>query len=121
MPGYELIGIQEKKEVNKVFKNGGVLFRLGFEKLRNNKFKVVEFEKKFANYMNSKHSLAVTSGTAALRVALAALRLKPGDEVITQSFTFVATVEAIIEAKLKPVCCDIDSTLNLDPVSLKKK
>ena len=71
--------------------------------------------------MNSKYSLAVTSGTAALRVALAALRLKPGDEVITQSFTFVATVEAIIEAKLKPVCCDIDSTLNLDPVSLKKK
>ena len=121
MPGYELIGRQEKDEVEKIFKNGGVLFRLGFEKLRKNKFKVLEFEKKFANYMNSKYALAVTSGTAALRVALAALRLKPGDEVITQSFTFVATVEAIIEAKLKPVCCDIDDTLNLDPLSLKKK
>ena len=50
--------------------------------------------------MGSNHALAVSSGTAALRVALAALNIKEGDEVITQSFTFVATVEAIIEAKL---------------------
>jgi 8-amino-3,8-dideoxy-alpha-D-manno-octulosonate transaminase len=66
------------------------------------------------------HALAVTSGTAALRVALAVLDLQPGDEVITQSFTFVATVEAIIESGATPVCAEIDGTLNLDPDSLKK-
>ena len=63
----------------------------------------------------------MTSGTSALRVALAALKLKPGDEVITQSFTFVATVEAIIEARLQPICCNIDNTLNICPIDLKKK
>ena len=52
-------------------------------------------------------------------MALAVLDLQPGDEVITQSFTFVATVEAIIESGATPVCADIDGTLNLDPVSLK--
>ena len=119
MPGYELIGKKEKKEVTKIFDEGGVLFRQGFEKLRKN-FKTVKFEKNFARYMNSNYALAVTSGTAALRVALASLNLKKGDEVITQSFTFVATVEAIIESGLQPVCCDIDKTLNLDPLKLEK-
>ncbi len=119
MPGYELIGKEERKEVNKVFLEGGILFRQGFEKLRKS-YKVLEFEEKFAKYMNTKYALAVTSGTAALRVALAALNLKDGDEVITQSFTFVATVEAIVEARLKPVCCDVDKTLNMSPQKLKK-
>lgn len=119
MPGYELMGIEEKKEVNKIFKEGGVLFRHGFDHLRKS-YKVLEFEKNFNNYMGSKYSLAVTSGTAALRVALASLNLKPGDEVITQSFTFVATVEAIVESRLQPVCCDIDKTLNMCPKMLEK-
>ena len=43
MPGYELIGKEEKKSVSQIFDNGGVLFRLGFEKLRKNKFKVIDF------------------------------------------------------------------------------
>ncbi len=119
MPGYELIGKQEKRELNKIFSEGNVLFRQGFENLRKS-FKTLEFEKKFSRYMKSNYALAVTSGTAALRVALAALNLKPGDEVITQSFTFVATVEAIIEAKLQPVCCEIDETLNISPKHLEK-
>ena len=49
---------------------------------------------------------------------LAALNIGEGDEVITQSFTFVATVEAIIESRATPVCADIDETLNLCPESL---
>lgn len=121
MPGYELIGKEEKRQLNSIFSNGGILFRQGFESLRKkNSFKVLEFEKKFSKYMGSKYALAVTSGTAALRVALASLNLKKGDEVITQSFTFVATVEAIIESRLTPVCCDVDETLNMDPDQLKK-
>ena len=121
MPGYELIGIEELAEVTEVFSNGGILFRRGFDVLRNNCFKVKEFEDAFAARMCSKHALAVTSGTAALRVALAALNIMPGDEVITQSFTFVATVEAIIEASAIPICAEIDDTLNMDPADLKNK
>ena len=60
------------------------------KKLRNNCFKVKEFEKNFAIEKSVKYSLAVSSGTAALRVALAAIGISEGDEVITQSFTFVA-------------------------------
>ena len=71
--------------------------------------------------MEIPHALAVTSGTAALRVALAALNIKENDEVITQSFTFVATVEAIIESRAIPVITEIDKTLNMDPVDLKEK
>ena len=115
MPGFELIGKEEKKQIESIFQNGGVLFRHGFDNLRNGTFKVKEFEEKFAKKMNSKYALAVSSGTAALRVALATLDIKPGDEIITQSFTFVATVEAIIESRAIPVCIDIDKTLNMDP------
>jgi 8-amino-3,8-dideoxy-alpha-D-manno-octulosonate transaminase len=120
MPGYELIGKEEKGQIDEVFKNGGVLFRHGFDALRNNTFKVREFEDAFAKKMKKKYALAVTSGTAALRVALAAIGIKPGDEVITQCFTFVATVEAIIESGARPVCTEIDMTLNMDPKSLEK-
>ena len=120
MPGNELIGEEELSEIKDVFLNGGVLFRRGFDILRNGTYKVNQFEKEFAEKMMSKYSLAVTSGTSALRVALAALNLKKGDEVITQCFTFVATVEAIIESKATPVCAEIDKTLNLDPKHLEE-
>lgn len=121
MPGYEVIGGEELAEVKDVFAHGGVLFRHGFDALRNNCYKVKEFEQAFAKTMGANHALAVGSGTAALRVALAALGISHGDEVITQSFTFVATVEAIIEARAMPVCADIDNTLNMDPADLERR
>lgn len=121
MPGYEVIGSEELAEVQDVFNRGGILFRHGFDALRNNCYKVKEFEQTFAKSMGVDYSLAVSSGTAALRVALAALGVGPGDEVITQSFTFVATVEAIIEAQAVPVCADIDTTLNMDPADLERR
>ena len=121
MPGFEVIGAEEQAEINDIFARGGVLFRHGFDALRNDCFKVKEFEAAFAVYMGVPHALAVTSGTAALRVALAVLDLQPGDEVITQSFTFVATAEAIIEARAVPVCCEVDGTLNMDPVDLERR
>ncbi len=98
-----------------------MLFRHGFEEQRDGCYKVRDFEDAFAAAMGSSHALAVTSGTAALRVALAALDIGPGDEVITQSFTFVATVEAIIESGATPVCAEIDETLNLDPADLEQR
>ncbi len=121
MPGYEVMGNEELAEIQDVFSHGGILFRHGFDGLRNNCYKVKEFEQAFAQSMGVNHALAVSSGTAALRVALAALGVGQGDEVITQSFTFVATVEAIIEARATPVCADIDTTLNMDPVDLERR
>jgi 8-amino-3,8-dideoxy-alpha-D-manno-octulosonate transaminase len=121
MPGFEVIGPEEQAEIDDVFAHGGVLFRHGFEALRGGCYKVREFETAFAAAMGAPHALAVTSGTAALRVALAALSIGPGDEVITQSFTFVATVEAIIEAGASPVCAEVDGTFNLDPDDLKRR
>jgi 8-amino-3,8-dideoxy-alpha-D-manno-octulosonate transaminase len=120
MPGYEVIGEEERFEVQDVFDKGGVLFRHGFDGIRNGCYKVQEFERRFAKHMDVPYALAVSSGTAALRVALAALGIRPGDEVITQSFTFVATVEAIIESGATPICVEIDETLNMDPGSIKK-
>jgi 8-amino-3,8-dideoxy-alpha-D-manno-octulosonate transaminase len=121
VPGYEVIGIEELAEVQDVFSNGGILFRHGFDALRNNCYKVREFEQSFASAMGGRYSLAVTSGTAALRVGLAALGVGPGDEVITQSFTFVATLEGIIESGAVPVCAEIDTTLNMDPWDLERR
>src|SRR5688572_29642300 len=121
MPGFELVGAEERAQVDEVFDNGGILFRHGFDGLRNGIYKVREFEQAFAARMGVTDALAVTSGTAALRVALAAAGIGPGDEVITQSFTFVATPEAIIEAGAIPVCTEIDDTLNMDPADLQRR
>jgi 8-amino-3,8-dideoxy-alpha-D-manno-octulosonate transaminase len=121
VPGYELIDNKEYLQCKQVLKKSKTFFRFGFEKNRKKIFKVLEFEKKFRDYFGVKYSLGVTSGTAALRVAIASLKLNPGDEIITQSFTFVATVEAIIESRCKPICVNIDKTLNLDPKELFKK
>jgi 8-amino-3,8-dideoxy-alpha-D-manno-octulosonate transaminase len=122
MPGFELIGDEELSLVRDVFtKGGGILFRHGFDNLRNGSYKVREFEQAFAARMGVDDALAVTSGSTALRVALAALGIGPGDEVITQSFTFVATVEAIIESGAVPVCTEVDDTLNMDPGDLERR
>jgi 8-amino-3,8-dideoxy-alpha-D-manno-octulosonate transaminase len=121
MPGYELIGPEELAEITDIFANGGVLFRHGFDNLRNGTFKVQSFEQAFAQRIGVPRALAVSSGTAALRVALAALGISRGDEVITQSFTFVATVEAIIESGATPVCTEVDETLNMDPADLVRR
>lgn len=98
MPGFELIGASEKKQLNHIFtKANGVMFRHGFEKLRNNNFFTEKFESKFAKKFKLRFPLAVTSGSAALRVAIAGLKIPKKSEIITQAFTFVATVEAIVE------------------------
>ena len=121
MPGYELIDNKEFTQVSEVFKKSKTLFRMGFDKQRKGIFKVQEFEANFARKFKSKNALAVTSCTAALRVALATLNLNKQDEVITQSFTFVATVEAIVESGARPVCTNINETLNMDPNDLIRK
>lgn len=120
MPGFEIFGAEEKKEIGEVLETG-VLFRYEFPDQRQGIYKVREFEEKFAAYCGVKHGQAVTSGTAALKVALAALGVGPGDEVITQCFTFVATWEAIFDVGAVPVFAEVDETLNMDPIDLEKK
>lgn len=120
MPGFEVFGAEEKKEIQDVL-DTGVLFRYEFAEQRKGVYKVREFEEQFASYCGTGYAQAVTSGTAALKVALAALGVGPGDEVITQGFTFVATWEAILEVGAIPVFTEIDATLNMDPTDLVKK
>ncbi len=81
---------------------------------------VEQFEKDFAAYCHSAHSVAFNSGTSALHVALLLLNVGPGDEVISTPFTFVATSWAISYVGAKPVYVDIDpKTFNLDPKKLE--
>ena len=120
MPGFEIFGEEEKKEIMDVL-DTGVLFRYEFGAQRKGVYKVLEFERQFAVYCGTSYGQAVTSGTAALKVALAALGVGPGDEVITQGFTFVATWEAILDIGAIPVFTEVDMTLNMDPADLEKK
>ncbi|MCA1765192.1 MAG: DegT/DnrJ/EryC1/StrS family aminotransferase [Desulfobulbaceae bacterium] len=120
MPGFEVFGEEEKREVMEVLETG-VLFRYEFPEQRQGIYKVRTFEEKFAAYSGAKYGQAVTSGTVALKVALAVLGVGPGDEVITQGFTFVATWEAILDIGAVPVFTEIDETLNMDPADLEKK
>jgi len=82
---------------------------------------VEKFEKAFANYIGTKHAIAVNSGTAALHLSLEGLGIKEGDEVITTPFTFAATTNVIVLQKARPVFVDIeDETFNLDPKKIEK-
>jgi 8-amino-3,8-dideoxy-alpha-D-manno-octulosonate transaminase len=120
MPGFELIGDRERQHVNDVL-DTGILFRYEFPNERKGIYKVKDFENAFSKFVGTKFAHAVTSGTSALKVALVSLGVKPGDEVLTQGFTFVATFEAIIECGAIPVPVEIDDTLNMDPQDLEKK
>jgi len=78
--------------------------------------KVHQFEDEFASFLGAQHAVAVNSGTAALHVALEAIGLKEGDEVIVPTLTFAATAEAVLYFKARPVLVDCDpDTFNLDP------
>jgi dTDP-4-amino-4,6-dideoxygalactose transaminase len=75
-----------------------------------------ELERRFAEYVSAKHALAVSSGTAAMHLALVALGIGPGDEVITTPLTWPATANVIVHTGATPVFADIrDSDLNIDP------
>ena len=114
MAGAELIGQEEIKEVMDVLETG-ILMRYGFDKERKGVFKVRQFEEEFAKYCGVKFALGVTSGSSALKVALTAMDIGPGDEVLVPAFTFLATYEAVMEVGAIPVMVDIDDTLNFDP------
>ncbi len=118
MPGFELFGDLERQELNDVLDNG-VLMRYGFDAMRNGHWKAKDLEKALEDKLQVKHAQLVSSGTAAVSVALASAGVGAGDEVIMPTFTFVASFEAIMMLGAIPVLVDIDDTLTLDPEAVK--
>lgn len=82
---------------------------------------VNDFSKSLANYLNIKHVIPCANGTDALQISMMALGLEPGDEVITPSFTYVATTEVIALLKLKPVFVEVNpKTFCISPEAIRK-
>jgi 8-amino-3,8-dideoxy-alpha-D-manno-octulosonate transaminase len=119
MPGFELFGETERKELNDVLDNG-VLMRYGFDGMRNGHWKAKELEIELQNTFKTKYAQLLSSGTAAVSVALASAGIGAGDEVIMPTFTFVASFEAIMMLGAIPVLVDINDTLTLDPKAVEK-
>ena len=95
MPGFEMFDQREIDAVADCLKRK-MVHRYSFNDTRGGVYRVEEFENAVAAMMGTKHALAVNSGTASLYVALRAMGIGPGDEVITSAFTFIASVEAIL-------------------------
>jgi 8-amino-3,8-dideoxy-alpha-D-manno-octulosonate transaminase len=119
MPGYELWSDKERKEVNDVLETG-ILMRYGFDGPRKGVWKSKDLEAAICGTFGSRYAQLTSSGTSALTTALSALGIGYGDEVITPSFTFVASFEAILSVGAIPVLVNVDDTLTLDPQAVRK-
>ena len=107
---YAQIGAEAEKAVCEVMRSGSYILGPNVKAL----------ESELASYIGCKYTVALNSGTDALHIALRALNIGPGDEVITTAFTFVATAEAIGMVGAKPVFVDIDeNTFNIDPKAIE--
>ncbi len=110
--GSPLIGEEEIAEVTDCLRSGWI----------GTGPRVARFQRQFAGYVGSPHVAALNSCTAALHLSLAALDLRPGDEVITTPLTFCATVNAIIHAGGTPVLADVDPvSMNIDPAAIRER
>ena len=106
------VGDDTRQAIERVLRSGW------FVKGREN----AAFEREFASYVGTRHAVAVSSGTAALRLGLQALGLRPKDEVLVPSFSFVATVTPLLALGAKPVFVDVErDTFNLDPAQARRK
>ena len=84
--------------------------------------RTIEFEEKFAAYVGAKHAIGVCSGTAGLHLALDAISLKQGDEVLVPTTTFTASAEVVVYFKAKPVLVDVDAaSLCIDPADAERR
>ncbi len=110
-----VIGEEERAAVDDVLSSG----RLTDASYGGGKH-VRAFEGKVGRLLGAKHVIAVNSGTAALHSVLMALEVKPGDEVIVPSFTFVATANVVLACGARPVFVDTKPDYNMDPAALKK-
>jgi 8-amino-3,8-dideoxy-alpha-D-manno-octulosonate transaminase len=118
MPGTELFGAEERKEIEDVLSTG-ILFRFNHDTQRNNIWKAKDFEAEAKKITGAKHALAVSNGSAAILAALAASGIGMGDEVICPPFTYIATIEAVLMLGALPVFAEIDETLCLSAEGIK--
>ncbi|NCB01658.1 MAG: DegT/DnrJ/EryC1/StrS family aminotransferase [Spirochaetia bacterium] len=116
-PGFYFTGAEEEKEVLEVIRSGH-LNRYGSEDDPKFMKKVYTLEHEVAKKFGAKYGLAVTSGTSALIVALQALKIGPGDEVIVPGYTFIASISSIITVGAVPVLAEIDESLDIDPLDI---
>jgi dTDP-4-amino-4,6-dideoxygalactose transaminase len=119
-PGHSWIGEEEEREVLDVLRHHW-LFRYGNESDPDFLRKVKTLEEEVASSFGAAYALAVTSGTAALHVALAAAGVGPGDEVIVPGYTFIASMSSVIMARAIPILADVDESLTLDPADVEAK
>ena len=119
MAGAEIFNRDEIDAIKDVIERK-MVHRYGSHSSRGGHYKVDEFEAEAAAITGAKYALALSNGTAALITALKGIGIKPGDEIITTPFTFIATIEAIAACDAVPVLGDIDETLSLDPNSAEK-
>jgi 8-amino-3,8-dideoxy-alpha-D-manno-octulosonate transaminase len=119
-PGFYWIGKEEEEEVLNVIRSK-YLFRYGDEKDPNFKRKVLQLEDEVKTKFGAKYGLALSSGTAALIVAMSAARIGPGDEVIVPGYTFIASISSIISCGAVPVLAEVDDSLTLDPADVEKR
>ena len=110
-----IIGEEEKKAVMDVV-SSGMLVNASYEGGE----QVRAFEGKVRKLLGAKHVVAVNSGTAALHTVLMALGVKPGDEVVVPSFTFLATANVVLACGAKPVFVDIKDDYNMDPAAFRR-
>lgn len=115
--GITLFGEEEKAAVLEVLESRS-LFRYYGPKLLE---KVAAFEAASKELLGARYAVATSSGTAAIRAALAALGVGCGDEVVVPALTFIASVNAVVVAGAVPVFAEIDDTLGLDPRDLEAK
>jgi 8-amino-3,8-dideoxy-alpha-D-manno-octulosonate transaminase len=118
MPGFELWSNAERKEVNDVLETG-ILMRYAFDGPRKGIWKAKEMEEAVCKTFSCNYAMLLSSGTAALTTAMAALGIGYGDEVIMPAFTFVASFEAVISVGAVPVMVDVDDTLTLNPHAVR--
>lgn len=119
-PGAYLISDEEKKALMEVIETG-YLFRYGNKSDPKFLAKVWQLEQDVSKYLRIPYAVAVNSGTMALWIALGALGIGPGDEVIVPGYTFIASITSIIYARAVPVLTEIDRSFTLDPEDVKKK
>ena len=118
MPGTELFGNEERKEINDVLETG-MLFRYNHDQQRNGIWKAREFEAEVRKITGAKYAHAVSNGSAAIAIALASAGVGAGDEVIVPPFTFIASIEAVLFIGAKPVFAEIDETLCLSAAGIE--
>jgi dTDP-4-amino-4,6-dideoxygalactose transaminase len=119
-PGFSWMGEEETREVLDVLESG-YLFRYGQLDDPAFKAKAYTLEHEFARHCGVAHCVASASGTSSLLMALHALGLAPGDEVIVPAYTFVATYSAVAFSGGVPVLAEIDESLTLDPADIERR